>query len=273
MAISSMDTLVAAMTASTAQVLTWNKTNISTEGAGTFHDLAQVAGFPGAMLTPDDAGSGGSSLTSASTGALPFTAPSGGSTLYLLNFSATSTQPGSIYMTDRLWACRGLATGSGATTTVTGMSNITRYDGGVGAEIWYWCISAPSAGGSGSMTVSYTNTAGVSGRTATITLGAGSPPPSTGQCYPASLQAGDLGVRSIQSVTNSATSFTGGTHGLVVAKRIVTAPISTSSVGTSMDGLRTGMQQIDSNACLNFVLLCTASTSGFWVGSIQLVEG
>jgi hypothetical protein len=268
-----MDQLVAAMTSSSAQNITWNKTNVTTEGAGTFHDLAQVAGLPGAMLTPDDAGSGGSSLTSASTGALPFIAPSGSNKLYLLNFSATSTQPGGVYVTDRLWACRGLATGSGATTTVTGMTPITRYDDGVGAEIWYWCITAPSAGGSGSMTVSYTNSDGVSGRTATITLGAGTPPPTAGQCYPASLQAGDRGVQSIQSVTNTSTSFTGGSHGLVVARRIITAPISTTGVGTSLDGLRTGLQEIDPSACLNFVILCSATTTGYWVGSMQLVEG
>jgi hypothetical protein len=153
------------------------------------------------------------------------------------------------------------------------MSNITRYSSGIGAEIWYWCITAPSSGGSGTMTVSYTNSAGVSGRTCTITLGAGTPPPSAGQCYVGSLQAGDTGVQSIQSVTNTSTSFVGGSHGLFVAKRLLTAPITITSAGVSIDGLSTGLQQVDTNACLNFIQLCTSTSSGLWAGNLLLVQG
>jgi len=273
MAISSMDQLVAAMTAATAQNLTWNKTSTTSEGAGTFFDLSQTPGVPGAMLTPDAASSGGTSYTGSAAGGLPFTAPSVGESTYLLTFSATSNFPGTIYLTDRLWACRGLSTTAGATTTVTGMSNITRYSSGVGAEIWYWCITAPSSGGSGTMTVSYTNSAGVSGRTCTITLGAGTPPPTAGQCYPGSLQAGDTGVQSIQSVTNTSTSFVGGSHGLFVAKRLLTAPTVTGLPGVALDGLRTGLQQVDTNACLNMLLLCSSTNSGYWAGNLTLVQG
>lgn len=273
MAISNMDELVAAMTAATAQNLPWNKSSTTGEGAGTFFDLSQTAGVPGAMLTPDAASGGGTSYTGSAAGGLPFTEPSVGQTTYLLAMTASTTVAGTLYMTDRLWACRGLSTTAGATTTVSGMSSITRYSGGVGAEIWYWCITAPSAGGSGTMTVSYTNSAGVSGRTCTITLGAGSPPPTAGQCYPGSLQAGDTGVQSIQSVTNTSTSFTGGSHGLVVAKRLITAPVVTSAPGATLDGLRTGLQQIDTGACLNFVLLCSSAVTGYWSGSVHLIQG
>lgn len=273
MAISSMDQLVAAMTAATAQNIPWNKSSTTGEGAGTFFDLSQTAGVPGAMLTPDAASSGGTSYTGSAAGGLPFTAPAVGDTTYLLSFTASASVPGTLYLTDRLWACRGLSTTAGATTTVTGMSNITRYSSGIGAEIWYWCITAPSSGGSGTMTVSYTNSAGVSGRTCTITLGAGSPPPTAGQCYVGSLQAGDTGVQSIQSVTNTSTSFVGGSHGLFVAKRLLTAPIVTSVPGASLDGLRTGLQQIDTNACLNMLLLCSSTSTGYWSGNLHLVQG
>ena len=273
MAISSMDQLVAAMTAATAQNIPWHKTAAATEGAGTYFDLSQTAGQPGTMATPDAASSGGTSYTGSAAGGLPFTAPTGGSSTYLAAFTATCSIPANLYLTDRLWACRGLSTTAGATTTVTGMSNITRYSSGIGAEIWYWCITAPSSGGSGTMTVSYTNSAGVSGRTCTITLGAGTPPPTAGQCYVGSLQAGDTGVQSIQSVTNTSTSFVGGSHGLFVAKRLVTAPITITSAGVSIDGLSTGLQQVNTNACLNFIQLCTSTSSGLWAGNLLLVQG
>lgn len=274
MAISNMDGLVAAMTASTAQNIPWNKTGTSTEGAGTFLDMSQVAGIPSAIATAAAASVGGTSYSGSSAGGLPFVAPSGSNTLYLSSYNATSSVPGSIYLTDRLWACSGLSTTLGATTNVTGMSNITRYNSGVGAEIWHQTISAPGAGtGSGIMTISYTNSAGVSGRTATITLGAGSPPPSAGQCYPATLQAGDTGVRSIESATNTSLTFTGGSHGLFVARRLLTTPITINSPGATVDGLGTGLQQIDPNACINFILLCSQTLSGYWAGNVLLIEG
>lgn len=273
MAIANMDQLVAAMTATSAQNIPWNKATTTGEGAGTFHDLSQIAGVPGVMATPDAASSGGTSYTGSAAGGLPFAAPAAGESTYLLSFNATCSVPGHVYMIDRLWACRGLSGTLGATTAVTGMTNISRYSSGVGAEIWYWCITAPSSGGSGTMTVSYTNSAGVSGRSCTITLGGGTPPPSTGQCYPGSLQAGDTGVQSIQSVTNTSTSFVGGSHGLFVARRLVTAPITINSPGVSLDGLRTGLQQIDTSACLNFLVLCSAATTGMWAGNIIFVQG
>jgi hypothetical protein len=274
MAISSMDQLVAAMTAATAQNIPWNKTAATPEAAGTFFDLSQTAGVPGAMATPDAASSGGTSYTGSAAGGLPFTAPSGSNSLYLASVNATCSVPNSLYIIDRLWACRGLSTTLGATSTVTGMSNITRYSSGVGAEIWYWCITA-STFVAGTMTVTYTNSAGVAGRTCTISLAPGSTSPlTTGQCYVGSLQAGDTGVRSVQSVTNTSCSFGGGSHGLFVAKRIITAPMTINSPGTTLDGLRTGLQQIDSNACLNFVQLCSSAVStGLWAGSVQLIEG
>lgn len=273
MAIANMDQLVAAMTATSAQNIPWNKTSTTSEGTGTFFDLCQTTGVPGAMATPDAASSGGTSYTGSAAGGLPFTAPAVGETTYLQAFTASSSQPGTLYLTDRLWACRGLSGTLGATTTVTGMTNISRYSSGIGAEIWYWCITAPSSGGSGTMTVSYTNSAGVSGRSCTITLGAGTPPPTTGQCYPGSLQAGDTGVQSIQSVTNTSTSFVGGSHGLFVAKRLLTAPTVTGLPGVALDGLRTGLQQVETDACLNFLLLCSSTLTGYWNGTILLIQG
>lgn len=270
MAINNMNELVNAMTTS-LQNIPWSKTSAATEGTGTFFDFSQTTGVPGAIATPDAASSGGTSYTSATAGALPFTAPVGGQTTYLLNFNATSTVAGSLYLVDRLWACRNLTGTLGATTAVVGMSDITRYNSGVGAEIWFWAI-AGGAYTAGDITVSYTNSAGVSGRTCTINIGTGSATPFTaGQCFVGGLQAGDTGVRSVQSVTNTSASFSSG--GLIIARRLVTAPSANNCVGVSMDGLRTGLQQIDSNACLGMILLCTTTITGYWTGNIQLVQG
>lgn len=275
MAIGSMDELVAAMTAATAQNISWNKSAAATEAAGTFFDMCQTPGIPGAMATPDAASSGGTSYTGSAAGGLPFTAPTGGDTTYLLAFNATcGSTPSNIYMIDRLWACRGLSIALGATTAVTGMTNISRYNGGVGAEIWYWCITN-STFAAGTMTVTYTNSDGVSGRTCTIPIAPNATSPlSNGQCYVGSLQAGDTGVRSVQSVTNTSCSFgAGGSHGLFVAKRLVTGPMTINSPGIAIDGLRTGLQQIDTDACLNFIMLCSTNASGYWAGNLILVQG
>ena len=273
MAISSMDTLVAAMTASTAQQLQYSKISVASEGAGTFFDLFYTAGFPGAASAPAAASSGGTSHANGDAGSLVFTAAGVGQSSYLAGLSISCTVLGSFYLTDRLWACSGLSTVNGATTTVTGMSNITRYSGGVGAEIWYVCLSTPSAQSGSTMTISYTNSSGVSGRTATVTLASGTPPPTAGQCYPAQLQAGDVGVQSIQSVTNSSLSFTGGTHGLLVARRLLSMAGSSSTAGTVLDGLQTGLQIIDDAACLSMIAMCSTTSTGFVLSSINIIQG
>lgn len=273
MAIANMDQLVAAMTSATAQNIPIQKTAVTSEGSGTFFDLFYTTGFPGAGATPTAASSGGTSYTVATAGAIPFNAPSGSQQTYISAFNISCTQTSNIFLIDRLWACSGLATALSATTTVTGMTNISRYNSGVGAEIWYVCLTAPASGGSGIITVSYTNSLGVSGRTCTITLGAGTPPPTAGQCYVGSLQAGDTGVQSIQSATNTTNSFSGGTHGLLVAKRIFSAPISPSVSGIAIDGLQSGLQTLDTNACLNLIMLCSTTNTGFVVGNIMLVQG
>lgn len=270
MAISSMDQLVAAMTAATAQNLTYCKMSGAAKASGAFFDHFFNSGIPGPGNTPDAASSGGISLTRTSIGAMPFTAPTGGNITYLAGLNISSTQAGSLYLFDRLWSCRGLSTTLSATTAVTGMTSITRYDNGVGAEIWYTCLTAPSAGGTGTMTVSYTNSDGVSGRSSTITL--------TGvqtqyQCFQGTLQDNDKGVRSIQSVTNTSVSFTGGSHGLFVARRLATCPIASAVSGMCLDGLQTGLQQIDTDACLSWVGLCSGTNTGAVIGNLQLVQG
>lgn len=274
MAISSMDQLVAAMTASTAQVLTWHKTAATSEGAGTFFDHFLVAGIPGAGSTPANASAGGTTYTLASQGGLPFTAAIGSNITYALSWSVTCTQAANIMLYDRLWACSGLATGAGATTTVTGMTNVSRYDGGVGATIWYVCITAPSAQTANmTLTVSYTNSAGVSGRSATVVLGAGSPPPTANQCYPFTLQAGDQGVQSIQSVTNTTGSFTGGSHGLMVGKVLMTAHCPIGNNGMVIDGMKMGLPEIEAGAVLNFLSISSTTNTGYLAGTLTLVQG
>ncbi len=274
MAISSMDTLVAAMTASTAQVLTWHKSAVTAEAAGTYSDLFLVAGNPGAGTTPAAASAGGSSYSGTGDAGLVFTLPIGGQLTYVLSWSASNSLAGTIMLYDRLWACSGLGTGAGVTTTVTGMTPITRYSGGEGALLWYVCLTAPSAQTAGmTITASYTNSDGVSGRTASVVLSGGSPPPSQYQAYPFSLQAGDKGVQSVQSVTNSVGSFTGGTHGLVVCKTLMTAPCPIGSNGLLVDGLKMGLPQLDDDASLNMMVLASTTNTGYWSGTITLVQG
>lgn len=274
MAISSMDTLVAAMTASTAQVLTWHKSAVTAEGAGTYADLFLVAGNPGAGTTPAAASAGGTSYSGTGDSGLVFTPPIGGQLTYVLSWSVSNSLAGTVMLYDRLWACSGLGTGAGVTTTVTGMTPITRYSGGEGALLWYVCLTAPSAQTAGmTITASYTNSDGVSGRTGSIVLSGGSPPPTANQAYPFSLQAGDKGVQSVQSVTNSVGSFTGGTHGLLVCKTLMAAPCPTGGNGILVDGLKLGLPQLDDDASLNILTLSSTTNTGYWVGTLTLVQG
>jgi hypothetical protein len=274
MAISSMDTLVAAMTASTAQVLTWHKSAITADAAGTYSDLFFAAGNPGAGQVPAAASVGGTSYSGTADAGLVFTPPIGGQLTYVLSWSVGNSLTGTVMLYDRLWACSGLATGAGATTTITGMTPVTRYNGGEGALLWYVCFVAPGAQPSGlTITASYTNSDGVSGRTGSIVMSAGAPPVAQYQAYPFTLQAGDKGVQSVQSVTNSVAAFTGGSHGLMICKTLMSAPCPIGSNGILVDGLKMGLPQIDDDASLNFMMLAGSANTGYWTGTITLVQG
>jgi hypothetical protein len=247
------------------------KISATAEGAGTWHSLWAVAGTPGAGSTPPayTAGSG-YDCTNATMGALPFTNPGTG-TSYLTQFAGAGATIGTLILYDRLWTCSGLTTAAATTLPITTPGTISRnYSSYIGTEIWGEVYTAPGST-TATWTVSYTNQAGTSGRTATYTHPANAE--TVGQMFPFTLAAGDTGVQAVASFTTSVSSGTAGSIGITVLRRIAEIPLSVANVGGVLDLGSLGFPEIKNSACLALMVQCSATNSGAIVGQYACSQG
>ena len=121
--------------------------------------------------------------------------------------------------------------------------------------------------------MSYTNSKGVSGRTATLSAIAGSQLPATavvGTIIWFSLAAGDTGVRSIQSITLT-TSLASGAVSLMICRDISTIGTSVVNVSTPKNIGSPGIK-LYNGTCLLHNILCSAATATFFSGSLAVME-
>lgn len=263
MAITTRDGLIAALAG--AQRLPFRKASASAEGAGTWHSLWAVAGTPGAGAA---AGSVNGAIPSkATTGALPFTNPL--ATGYAGRLSAQGATVGTLIVYDRLWHNSALV---GNVTTLQSFTapSLTRETTGLGVELWGEVYGAMGATGS-VFTAIYTNDAGTGSRSATYTQPANAL--SVGQMVPFSLQAGDFGVRSVQSLQLGTSTGTAGNFGLTLLKRIAEIPITAAGVGGVLDAIGLALPIIPADACLALMVMCSATSTGELQGRFDLIDG
>lgn len=262
MAISTLDELIAAARQNSAIY----KAAATAKGAGSFHSLWATAGLPGAGAAAGSAA--GAACSNATTGAINVAGPGGANKLYLAGLELAGATVGTFILYDRLVHTSAL---SGTVTTAQTVSSaaLTRYTTGEGVECWFEWYAA--TGGTGvTATVSYTNEAGTAGRSGSVAVIA---TPVIGQLIPMTLQARDKGVRSVESVTLSATTGTAGNFGITLIKRLATVPIATANVGQILDFGSTGLPEIVSGACLAFAVLASTTSTGILGGLIKTAEG
>lgn len=271
MAIDTIDKVVAALAASPARFNLY-KASATSEGAGLFHSLWKLGGSPVAGASPPAYSAGSGYVpTDTTTGSLVFTNPTGGAKTNLLRAALGSSVVGTLILYDRLWACSGFSTTTTTAQNVTTPGSLTRPDpNGVGAELFFEVYAAPGAT-TATWTISYTNSAGTSGRTATYTHPANAE--SIGQMMPVLLQAGDTGVQSVQSLTCSVSSGTGGDVGITILRRIAEIPMPVANVVQPLDFAALGMPEIPDDACIGMMVLCSTTTTGNVLGSIKLGQG
>jgi hypothetical protein len=272
MAITTVDALIAGMVPP-RQFL---KSSATAEGAGTWHSLFLLAGTPGAGATPP-AYTAGSGYTCDRTtqGAFDFVNPGGGSETVLARVGVAGATVGTLIVYDRLWTCSGLTTAAAATLNVTTPGTIPSRDAngataGAGVELWGEVYTAPGATAA-TWTVSYTNQAGTSGRTATYSHPANAE--SVGQMFPFTLAAGDTGVGAVASFTTSISSGTAGSIGLTLMRRLATVPITTANVGATLDALGCGAPVIYDSSCLALMVMASTTNTGIVNGELVWSQG
>lgn len=176
-----------------------------------------------------------------SVGALNYqTGVAVGSDWYLtgVRYMSDSSQTSAVQLWDRLAAQGGLS----ATVTTAQTTNLpltlpareaARAVPYVGVHIGLVIYSAIGSTAT-TVTVSYTNQDGVSGRTSVATLFGGSSGNErsvAGLMIPVPLQAGDTGVQSVQSVTVLASTGTAGNFGVVLLRPISMLAVAPMGAG------------------------------------------
>jgi hypothetical protein len=272
MSISTMDGLVAAL-ASTNQDFAFyspNQTNI----AGGFVNLgrAGVTSF-GQAAIPTVAGSGGHIPTDVPPGYPTIVAGAGGTTLYLARMDGFSTQTGTLFIYDRIFAASGFSGTVTSAQTITAPPSLPSArapNSGDGLEIFLESYTATGSTAS-NVTVQYTNSAGTAGRSTVLETFTNIFP--INRLQKLRYQDGDTGVQSIQSVTLSASTLTAGNFGVILAKRKATLAVPAINTAYTLDFASLGLPSVTSDAALMFVNYGANATTGVFFSNFQIISG
>jgi hypothetical protein len=213
--------------------------------------------------------------TKSTQGGLSFTAPTGGRDKYSIGAAITSSTAGVYLLYDRLFHEGGLSGISTAAQTVQGSPAspaLTRYTGGTG-NIAFYEIYTIIGTTSRTLTMTYTNQTGTSGRTSTINIGGtGFREVTRMQRIP--LAAGDSGIQSIQTVQLDVSTGTLGNFGITIAQPLAWIPVNVAGTMGWRDyttGLP-GIPVIDPDACLSLMFIPNGNTAPELFGTLATVE-
>lgn len=263
MAITTLDGLAAGLIAGESKLFL--KSSFTSEGAGLFHSLWKTAGNPAAGANPGNIN--GTIPVDSTLGAFAFVNAVANS--YMGYFSASSTVAGSLTLYDRLWHSSTMSGTQTISTAITPAS-LTRYTTGQGVEMWgeiYTAIGTTAA----TLTVQFTNEAGTTAQSATYAHPANAE--AVGQMFPFVLPAGSTGVRAPTNYIWSTSTLTAGDFGLTLMKRLVTIPLQTGNRPEVYDAITCGLREVADDACLAFMVQCTATGMGLISGELTIAKG
>lgn len=248
--------------------------------AGRPASLWSLAGCPGAGGF--DTTLNGVVLSSSSAlvnGQIPHYDPVSGNA-HLARFTGSATQAGTLLLLDRIWHNGGYTITSTAaqnSTTPTwpsrcptsGIDDTPNTTGH--AVLLALEISAATGAGTPTITISYTNQAGTAARTAT-NIQATVASSAIGATYFIGLQAGDTGVRSVQSLTLSAT-WTSGTMNLVAYRLLAALELGVAQVPSAIDLVTAGMPRLYNGTVPWLVFVPNTTTATIVSGTYMETHG
>lgn len=267
MAFSSLDSIIASLGAGKGENSLFSKASVATT-AGRWYSHWKSAGVPAAGATP--ASGAGEAPTSATTGAIKFSNPSGSDKKHLLRLLAGGSVSGILMLVDRLVHTSGLSGTSVAAQAVNSVA-LTRRTDGVGVMVAIEVYTALGATPR-TATISYTNQDGVAGRSGTISI------PATALASefigPMTLQADDTGVLSVQTVTLSGSTGTAGDFGVTLYYVLATIPYSANTVEERDQVLQLqNLPELKTASCLALLTYATAAATGLQQGEIGMAAG
>lgn len=267
MAITTVDGALAGMVPATF----YSKSSTGALATGRPFSPFYTSGVPGAAVAPSP-GMSGAALTSYA-GQIPFPTPS--NSTYLARFSGVSSaQTGVLLLCDRLWHNSGIGI---TTTTPQAVNSVTfpardrngSTDGDgvlIGVE-----VSTATGAGTPTLTIDYTNSAGTASRS-----GANLDPTvassAIGTFYRLGLSTGDVGVRSIQNFTLSAT-WTSGTIHLVAYRVLASIEFPAAGVPAGVDALTSGFPRCYDNTVPFLLFVPQTTTATLLTSTVIFTQG
>ena len=272
MAISTINGIVNGL-GNAAQVLQINKATINSQSAGGFSALWRAAGTPGQGAIPGAA----EICTGALPGAMGFVAPAGGIASYLaLADAMSSISVTDLYVYDRLAHMGGLSgtviTAQTAAVDVSGtLSNMALRRGAADySKVEWWLEWYITTGATAvTATVTYTNAAGTTGRTTTVSLAASV---ADSRRRPITGANGEF-IQSVQSVTLSASTLTAGSFGVTATRRLTAIALPLANMAQTYDWQMLGFPKVEDSACLELMVIPNTTATGVNYGTIKLIQG
>ena len=190
----------------------------------------------------------------------------GSGALRCLNAEYSSNTTPHLVLCDRLSHQGGLSgIVAGAQTTNLPTAALTRYTDGVGVcmalEIYTQIGTTVT-----SVSVTYTNEAGTGGRVSPLILFGGTGYREASRFVPIPLQSGDFGVRSVQSVSVTATTHTAGAFGVTLYKPLLPLYVPVDGQQATFDALLGGgmmCPEILDDACLFFTISAVSNSVAY----------
>lgn len=289
-AITSYDQILSLLDAGGGQELFFQKTLVSAHATGGYHTSWANTGNPGVGSW---AGSGGAATAtmvnsdSTTVGALPLVSPttvSGNNPRILTaGVMGSASMGGTLMLIDRLADTGALTTTFGGACTITMPGGgWARYTNGVGVMAFVESLELATPSASTTISLNYTNPV----PTATRTSGSATIVATKSRVFGTSgpfltLQAGDTGIKSIESINVGAVTPAANSLAVVVCKPLLVIPCTTAYYYTERDlviqtpKLPKLVVAADATACLQWIYFSGTTTAigTTFSGSVSTVTG
>jgi hypothetical protein len=247
-----------------------NKASVANMGAGYICSLWRAVGtpqwaqgaIPGAAAYPTDTLAGGIDLPA-------FT----GTTGRIYKFAPVGATANTWLLYDRIGHMGGLSgTVLTAQTVSLGITSAVT-DGRCRSDMkdveWFVEIYTDIGTTASNLSVSYTDTADTSGKTITITGFTGASPLNrSGRCVQL-IPTDGIQIKSVQSVTLSASSGTVGSFGITArVRKAIVGQLVANILPPGTDGISIGLPEIKANACHEMLAYCSTTSTGVVMGEL-----
>lgn len=259
MAIASFDQAIAAA----KQYLSVAKTAVRPSIAASWFSVFDLAGNPGAGVLAGTSKTAGVVPTAATAGCPAIDAFGASALGYLWQLEYGCSVACRLKLFDMVFKAGAYA--FNAAQALTGQpSYASRMPGGSYSDTQIWIEAVTAFTGNLTVTITYTNQSGVTGRTATLATGTAL---TVGRLMQVPLQAGDTGVQAITNVAG--TVATAGTFNVLVLRPLWSGRCRTANDGDVHDFTKTGMPQVFADSALFLAVAADSTSTG--IPEIELV--